>query len=197
MKITPESTRIGWIGTGVMGSSMCGHLIQAGYSATVYNRTQKRAQTLLDAGAQWADSPIEVARSSDVIFTIVGFPNDVREVILGEQGALAGAEKGSVIVDMTTSEPSLAVEIAQLAGQKGVHAIDAPVSGGDVGAREARLSIMIVLAGDGQDHCLSGSSGCGTTYQDGKSGIDRDQYDWRLRSPFVCPTGRIGIEYSS
>lgn len=143
MKITPESTRIGWIGTGVMGSSMCGHLIQAGYSATVYNRTQKRAQTLLDAGAQWADSPIEVARSSDVIFTIVGFPNDVREVILGEQGALAGAEKGSVIVDMTTSEPSLAVEIAQLAGQKGVHAIDAPVSGGDVGAREARLSIMI------------------------------------------------------
>ncbi len=126
-----------------MGSSMCGHLIQAGYSATVYNRTQKRAQTLLDAGAQWADSPIEVARSSDVIFTIVGFPNDVREVILGEQGALAGAEKGSVIVDMTTSEPSLAVEIAQLAGQKGVHAIDAPVSGGDVGAREARLSIMI------------------------------------------------------
>lgn len=143
MKITPESTRIGWIGTGVMGSSMCGHLIQAGYSATVYNRTQKRAQTLLAAGAQWADSPIEVARSSDVIFTIVGFPNDVREVILGEQGALAGAEKGSVIVDMTTSEPSLAVEIAQLAGQKGVHAIDAPVSGGDVGAREARLSIMI------------------------------------------------------
>lgn len=143
MKITPESTRIGWIGTGVMGSSMCGHLIQAGYSATVYNRTQKRAQTLLDAGAQWADSPIEVARSSDVIFTIVGFPNDVREVILGEQGALAGAEKGSVIVDMTTSEPSLAVEIAQLAGQKGVHVIDAPVSGGDVGAREARLSIMI------------------------------------------------------
>jgi len=143
MKITPESTRIGWIGTGVMGSSMCGHLIQAGYSATVYNRTQTRAQTLLDAGAQWADSPIEVARSSDVIFTIVGFPNDVREVILGEQGALAGVEKGSVIVDMTTSEPSLAVEIAQLAGQKGVHAIDAPVSGGDVGAREARLSIMI------------------------------------------------------
>ena len=143
MKITPESTRIGWIGTGVMGSSMCGHLIQAGYSATVYNRTQKRAQTLLDAGAQWADSPIEVACSSDVIFTIVGFPNDVREVILGEQGALAGAEKGSVIVDMTTSEPSLAVEISQLAGQKGVHAIDAPVSGGDVGAREARLSIMI------------------------------------------------------
>lgn len=143
MKITPEATRIGWIGTGVMGSSMCGHLIQAGYSATVYNRTQKRAQTLLDAGAQWADSPIEVARSSDVIFTIVGFPNDVREVILGEQGALAGAEKGSVMVDMTTSDPSLAVEIAQLAGQKGVHSIDAPVSGGDVGAREARLSIMI------------------------------------------------------
>ena len=82
MKITPESTRIGWIGTGVMGSSMCGHLIQAGYSATVYNRTQKRAQTLLDAGAQWADSPIEVARSSDVIFTIVGFPNDVLSNVL-------------------------------------------------------------------------------------------------------------------
>jgi len=141
--IQPGSTRIGWIGTGVMGSSMCSHLMNKGFSATVHNRTQSKAEPLLAKGAQWADTPRAVAQQSDVVFTIVGFPADVREVILGQTGVLAGCEAGNIIVDMTTSEPSLAIEIAHEAAEKGVHSIDAPVSGGDVGAREAKLSIMI------------------------------------------------------
>lgn len=141
--IEPGTTRIGWIGTGVMGSSMVGHLIDAGFSATVYNRTREKAQAAIEKGAAWADSPQAVAEASDVVFSIVGFPADVREVILGADGALAGAEADNVLVDMTTSDPSLAVEIDEAATQKGVHSIDAPVSGGDVGAKNGTLSIMI------------------------------------------------------
>ena len=143
IEVTAETTRIGWIGTGVMGTSMCAHLIDKGFSATVYSRTRAKSEPLLTKGAQWADSPQAVAEQSDVIFSIVGFPSDVRQVISGENGALAGCQPGNILVDMTTSEPSLAVEIAQLASARGVHSVDAPVSGGDVGAREARLSIMI------------------------------------------------------
>src|SRR5262249_28336016 len=118
-----------------------------GYSATVYNRSKAKAQPLLDAGAAWADTPKAVAERSDVVFAIVGFPKDVREVFLGENGALAGGKAGAVLVDMTTSEPSLAVEIEKAARAKGVGSVDAPVSGGDVGARNAALSIMV--GGDG------------------------------------------------
>ncbi len=143
MDVKPGETRIGWIGTGVMGASMCGHLIDAGYSATVYNRTRAKAEPLLARGARWAESPKGVAEASDVVFTIVGYPADVCSVILGTEGVLAGSRAGQIVVDMTTSEPSLAVEIAARAAEKGVASIDAPVSGGDVGAREARLSIMI------------------------------------------------------
>ncbi|WP_428268277.1 NAD(P)-dependent oxidoreductase [Haliangium sp.] len=142
-QISPESTRIGWVGTGVMGASMCGHLIDAGYAATVYTRTRDKAQPLLERGARWADSPRAVAEAAEVVFTMVGYPADVREVVLGPSGVLAGAAPGSFLVDFTTSEPSLAVEIAAAAQAKGVASIDAPVSGGDVGAREARLSIMV------------------------------------------------------
>jgi 3-hydroxyisobutyrate dehydrogenase len=141
--ITPENTRVGWIGTGVMGRSMCGHLIQAGYRSTVYNRSSNKTAELVAAGAKLAASPAEVARQSDVVFTIVGFPRDVREVILGEEGVLQGAESGMTVIDMTTSQPSLAEEIAAAAQQRGIAAIDAPVSGGDTGARNAALSIMI------------------------------------------------------
>jgi 3-hydroxyisobutyrate dehydrogenase len=143
MNVEPGKTRIGWIGLGVMGRSMCGHLIDKGFSATVYTRTKATADSLVAKGAAWAASPKAVAQASDVVFSIVGFPSDVREVLLGEDGALAGAEKGSVLVDMTTSEPSLAVDIYEKAKARGVASVDAPVSGGDVGAKEARLSIMI------------------------------------------------------
>ena len=135
--------QIGWIGTGVMGVSMCGHLIDAGYPVTVYSRTPERAQLLLEKGAVWAETPAQAAADTEVIFTMVGYPADVREVILGEQGVLRRARPGSVIVDMTTSEPSLAQEIFDAATKKGVGSIDAPVSGGDVGARNATLSIMV------------------------------------------------------
>ena len=140
---SPESTRIGWIGTGVMGRSMCGHLIEAGYSASVFNRSPEKTTELVAAGATLASSPREVAEGSDVVFTIVGFPSDVRSVILGNDGVLAGCRPGMTIVDMTTSEPSLAEEIAELAAAQDVASIDAPVSGGDTGAKNAALSIMI------------------------------------------------------
>jgi 3-hydroxyisobutyrate dehydrogenase len=142
-KAEPGKTRVGWIGTGVMGRWMCQHLMTKGYKPTVYNRTKEKAQPLLDAGAAWADTPKAVAERSDVVFAIVGFPKDVREVFLGPQGALAGSRSGATLVDMTTSEPSLAREIYTAAKAKGVAAIDAPVSGGDVGAKNAALSIMI------------------------------------------------------
>jgi 3-hydroxyisobutyrate dehydrogenase len=139
--------RIGWIGTGVMGVSMCGHLLDAGAHATIYTRTPKRAQGLIEKGATWAASPRVVAEKSDVVFTMVGFPEDVRAVYLGGDGVLAGTRDGHVLVDMTTTEPSLAVEIARAAAARSAHALDAPVSGGDVGARNATLSIMV--GGDG------------------------------------------------
>jgi 3-hydroxyisobutyrate dehydrogenase len=139
----PGTTRVGWIGTGVMGVSMCGHVLDAGYAVTVHNRTRERAEPLLERGAVWADTPAAVAAASDVVCSIVGYPADVREVILGEDGVLASAAPGSVLVDLTTSEPSLAVEIAEAAAAKGVASVDAPVSGGDVGARNATLSIMV------------------------------------------------------
>ena len=142
-KCEPGKTKIGWIGTGVMGRSMCGHLIDKGYQATVYTRSKEKAKDLIDKGANWADSPKAVAAQSDVIFGIVGFPSDVRAVFIGSDGALAGAKQGAILVDMTTSEPSLAKEIHAAAKAKGVGSVDAPVSGGDIGARNAALSIMI------------------------------------------------------
>jgi 3-hydroxyisobutyrate dehydrogenase len=143
LTVDPQTTRVGWIGTGVMGLSMCGHVLDAGYAVTVHSRTRSRAEPLLEKGATWADTPAAVAASADVVCSIVGYPADVRAVILGEDGALAGAGPGTVLVDLTTSEPSLAVEIHERAAQRGVAAIDAPVSGGDVGARNATLSIMV------------------------------------------------------
>ncbi|MDX2035389.1 MAG: NAD(P)-dependent oxidoreductase [Isosphaeraceae bacterium] len=143
LEVVPGRTRIGWIGTGVMGSSMCGHLMAGGYTATVFNRSPEKARTLVEKGATLAASPRDVAAASDVVFTIVGYPADVRQVILGPDGVLAGSKPGSIIVDMTTSEPALAVEIHERARSQSVDSVDAPVSGGDIGAREARLSIMI------------------------------------------------------
>jgi 3-hydroxyisobutyrate dehydrogenase len=143
IKAEAGKTRIGWVGTGVMGRWMCHHLMSKGYSATVYTRSRDKAAALVEAGAAWADSPKAVAERSDVVFAIVGFPADVREVFLGQHGALAGSKAGNVLVDMTTSEPSLAREIYETAKTKGVGSVDAPVSGGDVGAKEARLSIMV------------------------------------------------------
>ena len=103
-----DKLRLGWIGTGVMGHAMAGHLLASGYPLTVYNRTKARAEGLLACGARWADTPQEVARNSDVVFSIVGYPRDVEEVMLGEQGALSGLAEGGILCDMTTSSPELA-----------------------------------------------------------------------------------------
>jgi len=135
--------RLGWIGLGVMGAPMCAHLRRAGHELTVHTRTRGRADRAIAEGCVWGDSPRAVAEASEIVFTMVGFPRDVREVLLGECGALAGLRAGAIAVDMTTSEPALAIEIAAAAHARGVRAVDAPVSGGDVGAREARLSIMV------------------------------------------------------
>ncbi len=137
------NVKVGWIGTGVMGRSMCGHLLRAGYPVTLYTRSRDKAQALLDAGASWQGCPREVAERSDVIFTMVGFPSDVEQVYLAADGVLAGARSGATVCDMTTSEPSLAVRIHGEAGKKKIASVDAPVSGGDVGAREAKLAIMV------------------------------------------------------
>ena len=141
--VSPDRTRIGWVGTGVMGAAMCGRLLDAGYALTVFNRTRAKSEPLLERGATYADNPREVAAASDVTVTMVGFPDDVRDVVLGDKGTLSGAAAGSVLVDMTTSEPRLAEGIAAAAAVKEVRSLDAPVSGGDVGARNGTLSIMV------------------------------------------------------
>jgi 3-hydroxyisobutyrate dehydrogenase len=138
-----ETRRIGWIGTGVMGRSLCGHLMEHGHPITVYNRSREKAVDLIRRGARWAETPAALAREADVVFTMVGLPADVREVYFGERGIFAGAAAGKLLVDMTTSEPTLAGEIARQASARQIDAIDAPVSGGDVGARNATLSIMV------------------------------------------------------
>jgi 3-hydroxyisobutyrate dehydrogenase len=138
-----SSHSIAFIGTGVMGRSMAGHLLKAGHTLHVHNRTKAKAQSLLDAGARWHDSAGAAAAQADFVFTIVGFPADVEETYLGAGGVIATAKPGAVLVDMTTSSPLLAQKIATAAAAKGQSALDAPVSGGDVGAREARLVIMV------------------------------------------------------
>ncbi|MBX7102965.1 MAG: NAD(P)-dependent oxidoreductase [Gemmataceae bacterium] len=140
---TPGSTRIGFIGTGVMGQSMAGHLLRHGYPLTVFSRTRSKAESLIAAGAKWANSPAEVAKASDVVIGMVSLPADVREVFLGERGVLTSLRPGGTIIDMATSEPALAQAIAAAAAGRGIAALDAPVSGGDVGAKNATLSIMV------------------------------------------------------
>ena len=138
-----ESTKIGFIGTGVMGNPMASHILKEGYELYVYNRTSAKTQSLVASGAHACDSPGSVAEKCDVIFAIVGFPKDVETVFLGSNGIVEKAKSGSIIVDMTTSTPDLAKKIALVAIEKGLHSLDAPVSGGDVGAKSGRLSIMV------------------------------------------------------
>lgn len=142
-EVVPSATRIGWVGVGVMGSSMCQNLLRAGYSVTLTTRTRGKATGLLSQGARWADTPAEVARASDLVATIVGYPHEAEDVLMGEQGVLSGAHSGLVVVDMTTSQPLLAERFFARASAQGVSALDAPVSGGDVGARQGTLSIMV------------------------------------------------------
>lgn len=138
-----EKQTVGFIGTGIMGKSMAGHLMRAGYPLNVYNRTKSKAEELIDRGANWCNSVSSLAKSSDIIITIVGFPSDVEEVYLSENGIIANAKPNSYVIDMTTSSPLLAKKIYERAKERNIFALDAPVTGGDVGAREAKLSIMV------------------------------------------------------
>lgn len=138
----PSSTRVGFIGLGIMGQSMASHLLAAGHPLAVYNRSPEKAKALIDKGAQWCAAPAQVAAKSDVIITMLGYPSDVEQVWLGSEGILAHAHK-ALLIDMTTSSPELARRLAAEGGKAGHQVLDAPVSGGDVGAREARLSIMV------------------------------------------------------
>ncbi|MCT3584379.1 NAD(P)-dependent oxidoreductase [Levilactobacillus brevis] len=135
--------QIGFIGTGVMGTGIVGNLLNAGQKVVVYNRTKAHAQAVLVAGATWAETPQAVAAKADIIMTMVGYPQDVEDVYTREDGIFAGARPGSIVVDMTTSTPALAVKLAQLAHDHQLLALDAPVSGGDVGAKQATLTVMV------------------------------------------------------
>jgi len=141
--IAPGQATVGFVGTGVMGGPMAGHALAAGYRVVVHTRTPARAGHLLDAGAEWAADVAELAGRCDVVVTMVGYPADVEEVYLGEEGLIANARPGTYLIDCTTSSPALAERIAAEAAARGIHALDAPVTGGDVGARQARLSIMV------------------------------------------------------
>lgn len=135
--------RIGWIGTGVMGAPMAGHLLDGGYQLQVCNRTKQRAADLVQRGAVWRDSPQALAADVDAVFTMLGYPTDVRSTVLGDDGVINAMQPGAVLIDMTTSEPTLAAEIGKAAAARDIQALDAPVSGGDVGARNAALVIMV------------------------------------------------------
>ena len=134
--------KIGFIGIGVMGSSMAKHLQDAGFELGIYTRTKAKAQALIEKGMKWYDTPAALAAEADVIISMVGYPQDVEEVYLGEQGVLS-TKVGGYIVDMTTSSPILARKIYEAAKAKGIASLDAPVSGGDLGARNATLAIMV------------------------------------------------------
>ncbi|USK71460.1 NAD(P)-dependent oxidoreductase [Peribacillus asahii] len=138
-----ENAIIGFIGTGVMGKSMAHHLLKAGYELYVYTRTKGKAEELLNQGAKWVDTPKELAQHANVIITMIGYPKDVEDIYLGEQGLIVNGKPGTYMIDMTTSTPSLAERIASEAKKKGMAALDAPVSGGDIGARDAKLAIMV------------------------------------------------------
>jgi 3-hydroxyisobutyrate dehydrogenase len=140
---------LGFIGTGVMGNSLVKHLLNAGHEVAIYTRTAKKAENLVAAGAKLMGSPKEVVGVSETIFTMVGYPTDVEDVYFGEQGILENAQKGTVLVDLTTSKPNLAKRIFEEAAKRGLKALDAPVSGGDIGAQKGTLSIMV--GGDEQD----------------------------------------------
>jgi 3-hydroxyisobutyrate dehydrogenase len=143
VEIAADKPTVAFIGTGVMGASMAGHLLDAGYPLVVFNRTKSRADSLLQRGAQWADTAGEAAALADIVVAVVGYPSDVEQIYLAPGGIVERAREGSILIDMTTSSPSLAARISSTAAERGIHAIDAPVSGGDIGARDATLTIMV------------------------------------------------------
>ncbi len=163
--------KIGFVGTGVMGRSMVLNLIKHGYELSVYNRTKSKADACIAAGAKWCDTVAECAKDKDVVITIVGFPKDVEEVYFGENGILNAAKKGAYVIDMTTTSPMLSEKIYKAAAEKGIYALDAPVSGGDTGARNGTLAIMVGGDKAAFDECMPVFEAMGTNIRyEGKAG---------------------------
>ena len=163
--------KIGFVGTGVMGSSMVLNLIKHGYELSVYNRTKSKAEACIAAGAKWCDTVAECAKDKDVVITIVGFPKDVEEVYFGENGILNAAKKGAYVIDMTTTSPMLSEKIYNAAAEKGIYALDAPVSGGDTGAKNGTLAIMVGGDKAAFDECMPVFEAMGTNIRyEGKAG---------------------------
>jgi 3-hydroxyisobutyrate dehydrogenase len=188
---TDNALSVGWIGTGVMGLPMCGHLLAAGFPVKVFSRTKERALPLVEQGAQWCSTPAEVAEGVDVVVTMVGYPSDVRQVLLGDGGVLNAAARGTTTIDMTTSEPQLAQEIFDAAAAKGVGSLDAPVSGGDVGARNASLVIMVGGQQDTFDRALPIFQRLGkvVTYQGGPGAGQHT----KMVNQIAIASGMIGV----
>lgn len=145
---------VGFIGLGVMGNSMASHILEAGYPVLVYTRTKQKAEEILNKGAVWQETVKDLSEKADIIITMVGYPSDVEEIYLGENGILQHAKEGAFVIDMTTSKPSLAKKIAEQAKEKSIHALDAPVSGGDIGARNGTLAIMVGGEKEAFEVCL-------------------------------------------
>lgn len=182
---------ISFIGTGVMGASIVKHLLKAGHTVTVYNRTKSKTDELVSLGAKWASTPAQASINQEIIFTMVGYPKDVEEVYCGNEGIFQTAASGTIVVDMTTSEPTLAKKIYELAKEKSIHSIDAPVSGGDIGAQNGTLSIMV-----GGDHEIVQSIqpiletfGTNIVYQ-GEAGAGQHT---KMCNQIVIASGMIGV----
>lgn len=189
--ITKENSIIGFIGTGVMGKSMVLNLLNKGFQVVVYNRTKEKAKELIERGAQWVDTPKEMVEKSNVVITIVGYPSDVEEVYLGENGLIPNGKSNTYLIDMTTSKPTLASEIYESAKAKGIRALDAPVSGGDIGAKEGRLSIMV--GGDEEDFKavmpVFEALGTNIVYQ-GRAGSGQHT---KMCNQIVIASGMVGV----
>lgn len=186
-----SSKTIGLVGTGVMGKSMAGHLIDKGYEVNVYNRTKSKADDLVEKGATWCDTIATLSEKSDVIISIVGYPKDVESIYLSQDGILNHAKENSIVIDMTTSSPALAHDIYEKAKERNIKSLDAPVSGGDVGAKNAALTIMV--GGDqeayNQVEDIFNLLGKNVVYQ-GKSGNGQHT---KLSNQIAIAAGMLGV----
>ncbi|MBF0841408.1 MULTISPECIES: NAD(P)-dependent oxidoreductase [Mammaliicoccus] len=186
-----SSKTIGFVGTGVMGKSMAGHLIDKGYEVNVYNRTKSKADDLVEKGATWCDSIATLSEKSDIIISIVGYPKDVESIYLSQDGILNHAKANSIVIDMTTSSPALAHDIYEKAKERNIKSLDAPVSGGDVGAKNAALTIMV--GGDqeayNQVEDIFNLLGKNVVYQ-GKSGNGQHT---KLSNQIAIAAGMLGV----
>ncbi|UZD75504.1 NAD(P)-dependent oxidoreductase [Bacillus siamensis] len=182
---------VGFIGLGVMGNSMASHILEAGYPVLVYTRTKQKAEEILDKGAVWQETVKDLSEKADIIITMVGYPSDVEEIYLGENGILRHAKEGAFVIDMTTSKPSLAKKIAEKAKEKSIQALDAPVSGGDIGARNGTLAIMAGGEKEAFEACLPLFSVMGENIQyQGPAGSGQHT---KMCNQIAIATGMVGV----